>query len=59
MIFRCDEEISSFPKSNKSGYIDMIRKTHPFLLMRSEFSGNPGLGGTLSSKLYLMQAYSN
>ena len=51
MIFRCEEEISSFPKLLKSGYIDMIRKAHPFLLIRSEFSGNPGLGGTLSSKL--------
>jgi hypothetical protein len=40
-----------FPKILKSGYLNEINKKNPYLLLKTEFSGTPGPGGTLTSKL--------
>ena len=48
MVFKEDEDSKLFPKIIKSGFISP--KT-PYLVLKTEFSGTPGPGGTLTSKV--------
>jgi hypothetical protein len=49
MVFKGDEELDSFPKILKSGYINDKVKKIPYLLLKTDYSGAAGPGGTLTS----------
>jgi len=51
MVYKGDEELNSFPKILKSGYINDKDKKIPYLLLKTEFSGASGPGGTLTSQV--------
>lgn len=46
-----EEEMRMFPKILKSGYLNEVTKKNPYLLLKTEFSGAPGPGGTLTSQV--------